>query len=144
MLTEDYKELTHETVFLKLPITSNGFENTFLLVWTTTPWTVPANVAVGVNVNFSYSEWKNKKTNEKIFILDSDGSGISPKRTLKNKEIPLEQFIFGEHLKDFEKSGKSYKGDSLLGLTYEAPFDGLPIVLDAKKENPKTFHTIVD
>src|SRR3989344_4668974 len=27
MLTEDYKELTHETVFLKLPITTKGFEN---------------------------------------------------------------------------------------------------------------------
>ena len=60
MLTEDYKELTHETVFLKLPITTKGFENKYLLVWTTTPWTIPANVAVGVNVNYSYTEWLNK------------------------------------------------------------------------------------
>lgn len=32
----------------------------------------------------------------------------------------------------------------MLGLKYEAAFDSLPIVEDARKENPDTFHTVVD
>jgi len=35
-----------------------GKENKFLLVWTTTPWTLPGNTAVMVNPNFSYSQIK--------------------------------------------------------------------------------------
>src|SRR3989304_849502 len=34
MLTEDYKEMTHESVFVKFPITTNGWEKTNLLIWT--------------------------------------------------------------------------------------------------------------
>src|SRR3989338_4893747 len=47
MLTEDYKELTHESIYFKLPIV--GRHDEYLLVWTTTPWTIPANVSVAVN-----------------------------------------------------------------------------------------------
>ena len=30
-------------------------DNTYLLVWTTTPWTLPANMAVSVNPEFAYA-----------------------------------------------------------------------------------------
>src|SRR4030042_5639127 len=69
ILTEDYKELTHETVFFKLPVKERNFS---LLVWTTTPWTIPANVAVAVNPDFVYSEWKNLKTKEHIIVVKGD------------------------------------------------------------------------
>ena len=59
MLTEDYKELTHETVFFKLPVVGT---ETGLLVWTTTPWTIPANVAVAINPAYTYREWKNEQS----------------------------------------------------------------------------------
>src|SRR3989344_3589072 len=55
ILTEEYKKITHETVFFKLPILNRDFS---LLVWTTTPWTIPANVALAVNPNFKYRVWK--------------------------------------------------------------------------------------
>src|SRR3990167_4606405 len=40
ILTEEYKELTHESVFFKLPIRDR--EKEYLLAWTTTPWTIPS------------------------------------------------------------------------------------------------------
>jgi len=40
MLTEDYKEITHKSIFFQLPIEAR--ENEYLLVWTTTPWTILA------------------------------------------------------------------------------------------------------
>jgi len=46
-----YKDVVDESVFLKLPVT-NGEEQ--LLVWTTTPWTLPGNVAVAVSPTATY------------------------------------------------------------------------------------------
>ncbi len=53
ILTEDYKEVTHESVYLKLPLVDHPGES--LLVWTTTPWTIPANIAVAVDTTLQYS-----------------------------------------------------------------------------------------
>ena len=52
MLTEDYKEITHKSIYFALPII--GRENEYLLVWTTTPWTLPANIAVAVDKKLDY------------------------------------------------------------------------------------------
>jgi isoleucyl-tRNA synthetase len=46
-----YRDVVDETVFLKLPVT-DGEEQ--LLVWTTTPWTLPGNVAVAVSPTAAY------------------------------------------------------------------------------------------
>jgi isoleucyl-tRNA synthetase len=50
MLTEDYKELTHDSIIMKFPLLDK--EKEYLLVWTTTPWTIPANIAVAVDETF--------------------------------------------------------------------------------------------
>jgi isoleucyl-tRNA synthetase len=46
-----YKDVVDESVFLKLPVTDG---NEQLLVWTTTPWTLPGNVAVAVSPTAAY------------------------------------------------------------------------------------------
>jgi len=143
MLTEDYKELTHETVFLKLPISNKGWEDTYLLIWTTTPWTIPANVAVGVNIKFTYKVWKNKKTKDKIIIIGKDENGNVPTRLLKEKQMPVSDYIFANLPEEYEED-KEISGKQLIGLKYLAPFDDLPLVQEARKENPDTFHTVVD
>jgi isoleucyl-tRNA synthetase len=143
MLTEDYKELTHETVFLKLPILDKNFEDTSLLIWTTTPWTIPANVAAGVNIKLTYKIWKNKKTEQKIIIIGKDENGNTPIRLLKGKEISVSDYIFNELQEEYE-AVKEISGKELVGLKYQAPFDNLPLVEDARNENPDTFHTVVN
>ncbi|MBI3114720.1 MAG: class I tRNA ligase family protein, partial [Candidatus Harrisonbacteria bacterium] len=40
------------------PSTSSGHTSEFLLVWTTTPWTLPSNVAVAVNPKLTYTKYK--------------------------------------------------------------------------------------
>ena len=53
MLTEDYKQVTHKAVYLELPI--EKIDGEFLLIWTTTPWTIPANIAVAVDEKLEYA-----------------------------------------------------------------------------------------
>lgn len=49
----EYKDHVSQSVFVKFPVV--GHQNTSLLIWTTTPWTLPANLAVAFNPRFSYS-----------------------------------------------------------------------------------------
>lgn len=103
ILTEEYKEITHKAIYFKLPITEGKLKGKKFLVWTTTPWTIPANVALVVNPEFEYGVYK--KDNEELILLKS-----------------LAEKILG---KDFILVQK-IKGKDLKGMKYEAPFDNLP------------------
>ncbi len=49
----EYKDHVSQSVFVKFAVV--GRPNTFVVIWTTTPWTLPANLAVAYNSTFSYS-----------------------------------------------------------------------------------------
>ena len=121
VLTEDYKEVTHKSVFFELPIV--GRKKEYLIVWTTTPWTLPANIAVAVDKKMEYCLVKGRDGNR--FWVAKDA--------VEN--------VFG---KDKGETIKTVKGSELVGLRYKGPFDHLPAVAKVAKENPKTFHTVIE
>jgi isoleucyl-tRNA synthetase len=53
----EYRELEHPSLFVRLPL--KGREGESLVVWTTTPWTLPANVAAAVNPTADYGLTEN-------------------------------------------------------------------------------------
>jgi len=53
IVTEGYQERTHLSVFVHFPLSDE--ENASLLAWTTTPWTLAANVAAAVHPELDYS-----------------------------------------------------------------------------------------
>jgi isoleucyl-tRNA synthetase len=50
--TEGYKEIIHPALFMRFPLKEK--KNEYFLIFTTTPWTVPANVAIAVNEKINY------------------------------------------------------------------------------------------
>jgi len=48
----EYQDHVSQSVFVKFPVI--GREKTFIVIWTTTPWTLPANLAVAYNKDFPY------------------------------------------------------------------------------------------
>lgn len=118
MLTEDYKEVTHKAIYFALPIT--GRSNEYLLVWTTTPWTLPANIAVAVDKDLDY-----------VLVKTIDGKKYW---VVKGKDSLLgsDAKVIGE-----------VKGKALVGLKYLGLFDELSKVKKVKSENPDTFHTVI-
>ncbi len=120
MLTEDYKEVTHDSIYFKLPI--EGKSQEYLLVWTTTPWTIPANIAVAVDAKLDY-------------VLAESETG---------EFLWLAKAALGRVLaKSSKKIIQKVKGRQLVGLRYKGPFDELPAVSKVKKETSKTFHTVI-
>ena len=51
-VAQGYKDVTETSVYVKFKV--KGAENTYLLAWTTTPWTLPSNVALVVNAVEDY------------------------------------------------------------------------------------------
>ncbi len=100
IVTDGYEELTHRSVTLKFPLRERPGE--FLLVWTTTPWTLTSNVAAAVGPDLTYLR---VRQGDEIFYLS--------KGTLHMLTGKYE--VLGE-----------LKGREMENWTYDGPFDDLP------------------
>jgi len=102
-VAQGYKKIKEPAIYVKFriknPKTHNLKPNASFLIWTTTPWTLPGNVAVAVNCKFDYVELK---INNEFLILAKERAKILD----FNREII-----------------KEMKGKELIGLEYEPPFD---------------------
>lgn len=97
-MSSSYHEVEHTAVFVKLPVKGKDFK---MVAWTTTPWTLSANVALAVNPEFEYV-----KVN---FEGDNIVLGKDRVKVLKTDVEILETF----------------KGSDLVGLEYETCFPEL-------------------
>ena len=118
-VAQGYQDITENSVFVKFriqkPTTYNLKPNTCLLAWTTTPWTLPGNVALAVGKNIKYSLVKQKSEN---YILATDRLEI-----LEGEFEVVKEFI----------------GKELEGIHYEPLFNSL-----TKKPENKHFVTTAD
>ena len=88
-VAQGYKDVTETSVFVRFAV--KGEENTFLLAWTTTPWTLPSNVALCVNPEetYCYAVGEDGRT----YILAEAlapaclGEGAQITRRLKGREL---------------------------------------------------------
>ena len=67
----EHEEREDPSIYVKFPVT--GREREYLVVWTTTPWTLPANVAVAVNPSHTYAKIRVRRgSDEEVLIVASD------------------------------------------------------------------------
>ena len=66
-VAQGYEKISEDSVYVKFKV--EGEENTFLLAWTTTPWTLPGNVALAVNSKIDYVRAAGR--GEKIILAKS-------------------------------------------------------------------------
>ncbi len=102
-MSGSHREMTHRSLIVALPIVEKPEQR--ILVWTTTPWTLAANVALAVNPAIEYAE---------IAVEGWSGTLIIGKDALK--AIEHESF----------KVQRVFKGEELIGLHYETVFPDLP------------------
>ncbi|MEM7816660.1 MAG: class I tRNA ligase family protein, partial [Candidatus Aenigmatarchaeota archaeon] len=92
-LLDSYKEMVHPGVYLKFKI--KGKNDEYLLVWTTTPWTLTSNIALAINPNFFYL--KIKHNNEIYYIAEKLVSKL-----FKENEYEILKRLNGEELVGLE------------------------------------------
>ena len=103
-----YKEVSDPSLFVRMPLVDEP--ETSLLVWTTTPWTLPANVAVAVGANVDYVKVER--------VLPEGG-----KEKLILAEALLQKVFGDEEVKVLEK----FKGKQLKNKQYQPLFNFLPV-----------------
>ena len=59
-VAQGYKDVRENSVYVKFKVKN---ENRYILVWTTTPWTLPSNVALAINKKYTYVEVENNGDN---------------------------------------------------------------------------------
>ncbi|MEK6918348.1 MAG: isoleucine--tRNA ligase [Nanoarchaeota archaeon] len=97
-VAQGYKDVTEESVYIAFKLKSE--KDSYILAWTTTPWTLPGNVALAVGPEIKYV--KAKLSDGDTLILGKDKLNL----------------IKGEY-----KIVKEMKGKELKGLEYESLFD---------------------
>ena len=109
--TEGYAEIVHPGFFIRLPLLDRDGEA--LLVWTTTPWTLAANVAAAVNPENDYIKVRNTVGDVSLTLWLS----ANRLHVLDGKHEILDRV----------------KGTDLLGWRYRGPFDDLEAQSEARE-----------
>ncbi len=67
-VAQGYKDVKQTTAFVKFKVV--GEENKYILAWTTTPWTLPSNVALCMNPKFDYVEVQMEESGEHYILAE--------------------------------------------------------------------------
>ncbi len=156
-VSEGYKDVKDISVTVKFKI--KDVSNGYFLAWTTTPWTLPGNVALAVGKDIVYVE---AKVGNEIFVLAKDRLSIltEPYEIVAEHsgsemvgmeyEPPFDYYINDTTLKNHENGWKVYHADfvtaeSGTGIAHEAPAFGADDWELLKKENlPFVQHVNMD
>ncbi|KAM7534597.1 hypothetical protein Aperf_G00000105242 [Anoplocephala perfoliata] len=118
---QNYKEVQDPAIIVAFAV-EDSEENLELLAWTTTPWTLPSNLALCVNPEKDYVKVKDKSRNNRVFAL---------------MECRLAWFF--KKNEDYEILEKM-KGEKLVGLEYKPLFE----YFVGLKESRRAFRVLGD
>jgi len=100
-VAQGYREITDPSITIRFPLHDPAHSRRELLVWTTTPWTLPANLLVAVRPDLEYS-----------VVRAGDG-----------RELVLASAALPRYFPQGADVVERIAGTALVGLTYEPPFD---------------------
>jgi isoleucyl-tRNA synthetase len=101
-----YRDVTEPSVYVRFPVIGRDFD---LLVWTTTPWTLMSNVAVALGPDIEY-----------VRVRGAAGT----------RDVVLAAARVADVLGDTAVVMGTMGVDEMVGLTYERPFEFLPLAAD--------------
>ena len=138
-----YKDVDDPSVYVRFKL--NDADNTYFLVWTTTPWTLPGNVALAVGAEVDYVELEGRQSAaaplEKLILAEAlveaavtarvqDGGGYQVVRRLKGRELtglhyePLYTFLPVEQDYCYVVAGDFVSTEDGTGIVHMAPAFG--------------------
>jgi isoleucyl-tRNA synthetase len=100
----NYQDVQDPAITVRVRLIDFEFENTSALIWTTTPWTLPSNLAICAGPDIDYVAIKDAETHE-IFLMAQARVSAYYKKEEEYEVL------------------KSYKGSEIKGLKYEPIFD---------------------
>ena len=90
-VAQGYRDTTDRSVYIKFSVLDE--EKTYLIAWTTTPWTLPGNVALAVNTNLSYGRYKNFDTGETYILADDRVRAVFGDINYEREDISKDELL---------------------------------------------------
>ncbi|MFH1399938.1 MAG: isoleucine--tRNA ligase, partial [Nanoarchaeota archaeon] len=118
----EYETITEPSIFVKFPV--QGEKKTYLIIWTTTPWTIPFNLAVMANPDLDYVK---ARVEDETWILAQ----------------PLADSLIRAVAEKKYEILSTFKGSELEGLRYVHPFAGHVRHYEEMQDDSPKLHTIV-
>ncbi len=118
----DYWDETDPSVMVRFPLVDD--KDTSLLIWTTTPWTLPSNMAVAVHPDEMYVKARmsdDKGRSENVIVMKSQADYVMQKGGYSKYDIEWEK-----------------KGSDLVGMRYVPPFE----IGDALQRTENTYTVV--
>ena len=109
--SDAYRDITHRSVFVQLPLEGS---DDWLLAWTTTPWTLTANVALAVNPELTYV-----------------------RAQVEGQTLVLSQGTAQTALRPGYEIVGTLSGAELVGRAYSGPFDDIPFQVENQRTHPR-------
>ncbi|MDP3734522.1 MAG: class I tRNA ligase family protein, partial [Nanoarchaeota archaeon] len=112
----EYKNVTDKSIFVKFPIT--GKKGEFLIIWTTTPWTIPFNLAIMAGPDVDYvkvavdsEKWIIAKALAGLVVQSVAGKKMTVLEEFKGKVLEGVEYIhpFEKHLPQYSQLKKKYQ-----------------------------------
>ena len=134
-VVEGRKLTVHAAPFVRMPI--KGRDNEYLLVWTTTPWTLTSNVACAVNPQLEYVKVRAKKDGAAYWFAKANLEFQRQEKEFK-EGFGKAEWSWPKHVPKLKPISQIFKeqggyeiedtqlGSTLVGLEYIGPFDHLP------------------
>ncbi|MAG73589.1 isoleucine--tRNA ligase, partial [archaeon] len=116
----EYKNIKDTSIFVKFKVD----EKKYIIIWTTTPWTIPLNLAVMVNPELDY-----------VDVLVGEETWIVAKSL-------VESIMEKAKVDDFTVV-KEFKGTELEGIKYEHPLGIKEFLPQELQDNPKLFSILL-
>ena len=112
----EYREHKSPTIWVKFMIPNGPLEGAHVVIWTTTPWTIPSNKAVAYNTSISYGLYEVIKTEEECWSKAGELLIFADK--LADDCLKQARVIAHKRLRGIDQS-------NLKGLNLRHPFDGM-------------------
>ncbi len=114
----NYQDVQDPAITVRVKLNGFEIENAYALVWTTTPWTLPSNLAICAGADIDYVAVRDAASGDVYVLAEARLSAYYKKE--------------GEY-----ELLKKFQGSELAGLTYEPLFDYFA-------DNPKSFRVLLD
>jgi isoleucyl-tRNA synthetase len=136
MEVADGRKLTvHRSIFVRFPLIDR--ENEYLLIWTTTPWTLTSNVAAAVNPDLDYVKLKSNR-DDAVYYFAKDNLDFQRLSREYKEGFGRPEWSWPDDVPKlktlsqiFKEQGgyeelDTIKGAEMVGWKYQGPFDELP------------------
>ena len=125
----EYKSIKDTAIYVKFKRKNPNNENSYFVIWTTTPWTIPLNLAIMVNPELDY--------------VDVEVTLESGDKEIWTFAKSLHKTVFGKiGIKDFSIV-KEYKGAEIEGQKYQHPLETFSMLSENVQAAEKLFTVLL-